>query len=96
MNSYLPYEIGVMVILGILDAIQRITNIVGDLSNHYTGASSLISHATAHYEALSDAFFIFYILIPALYATLICIVLSLATKWRTTGSRVPATRCRVP
>ena len=94
-NHFLASEIGAMLALGLIDSINRMTFIISDVGDHFSGADLGRSDMGAITNALLDAYFIPHTLILALYTTLFCLGIYIATKWRTIGSSVPSTRCRV-
>ena len=90
-NDYLASEIGAMLTLGLLDSINRFTYIFSGVGSHFCGADLGRTDMGVITNALLDACFIPHTLILALYATLFCLGLNIAIKWRTSGSRVRAT-----
>ena len=90
-NNYLASEIGIMLALGLLDSINRFTYIFSDVGSHFCGADLGRTDMGVITNALLDACFIPHTLILSLYATLLCLGLNIAIKWRTSGSRVRAT-----
>ena len=95
-NDYFTSEIGVILSLGLLDSINRFIYIFSDIGTHFCGADLGRTDIEVFTNALLDACFIPHTLILALYTTLLCIGLNMTIKWRTRGSRVPSTKCRVP
>lgn len=90
-NNYLASEIGIMLALGLLDSINRFTYIFSDVGSHFCGADLGRTDMGVITNALLDTCFIPHTLILSLYATLFCLGLNIAIKWRTSGSRVRAT-----
>ena len=94
-NAYLLSEIGIMFTLGLLDSINRLIYIFSDVGSHFSGADLGRTDMGVITTAIYNVCFIPHTLILALYTTLLCLVLNIAIKWRTIGSSVPSTRCRV-
>ena len=95
-NEYLVSAIVAMLALGLLDSIYRYMYVFSDVTCHFSGADLGRTDMEVITTALYNACYIPYTLFLALHATLICLGLNIIIKWRTRGSRVPSTKCRVP